>query len=53
MKSGAGTAYYDAISSRKRKILEKEFLEVLEKQHGSRQKYEVTHDYIACIAQKA
>lgn len=55
LKSGAGTAFYDAVDPKKRPGLEKQFLRILadRKKSGNKsKKYEVIHDYISCIAQK-
>jgi protein-L-isoaspartate O-methyltransferase len=51
LKSGAGTAYHEAVDPKRRKILEKEFLQrlVADKTGGTR---EVIHDYVACIARR-
>jgi MoaA/NifB/PqqE/SkfB family radical SAM enzyme/protein-L-isoaspartate O-methyltransferase len=50
LKSGAGTAFYDAIGPDRREALSREFLELLaERQRGSRG-YEVAHEYVAAIA---
>lgn len=51
LKSGAGTAFYDAIDPVKRSSLEQNFLRILAERTQSR-KYEVVHDYISCIAVK-
>jgi SAM-dependent methyltransferase len=52
LKSGAGTAYYDAVDPARRESLEQQFLKILagSKKHIGR--YEVIHDYISCVAQK-
>ncbi|MHC4497526.1 MAG: radical SAM protein [Planctomycetota bacterium] len=52
LKSGAGTAYYDAVDPRRRKGLEKEFVQMLARRRKSASGYEVIHDYICCIATK-
>lgn len=53
LKSGAGTAFYDAIDPDRREALTHEFLNMLaERQHGSRG-YEVAHEYVAAIATRA
>ena len=51
LKSGAGTAYYNAVDPTRRKAVEEELLGRL----GARKRgtYEVIHEYIACIARKA
>jgi ubiquinone/menaquinone biosynthesis C-methylase UbiE len=50
LKSGAGTAYYDAVDPKRRKDLEHQFLETIAR--GKRPQ-EVIHDYICCIAAKS
>ena len=50
LKSGAGTAFYNALDPKRRKAMESEFLERLGA--SKRRTYEVVHDYIACIAGK-
>lgn len=51
LKSGAGTAFHDAIDPNRRDALEKQFISIQgKKKAGS--KYEVAHDYISCIAGK-
>ncbi len=52
LKSGAGTAYYDAVDPKRRDHLEGEFLGAIAHRKGLRSKYEVVHDYICCIATK-
>lgn len=52
LKSGAGTAYYDAIDPKKRKNLEQKFIGILAHKKSSAS-YEVIHDYICCIATKS
>jgi MoaA/NifB/PqqE/SkfB family radical SAM enzyme/protein-L-isoaspartate O-methyltransferase len=50
LKSGAGTAFYDAIDPSRREALAREFLRLIaERQRGSRG-YEVAHEYVAAIA---
>ncbi len=52
LKSGAGTAFYDAIDTNHRDRLTQEFLAMVAvRQHCSRG-YEVRHEYVACIARK-
>ena len=53
LKSGAGTAFYDAIDPVRRDALTGEFLQRLAARHGNRPPYEVTHEYVACVAQKS
>ncbi len=53
LKSGAGTAFYDAIDPIRRPGLTDEFLSLLAARHpADRAGYEVCHDYIACIARR-
>ena len=70
LKSGAGTAFYDAIDLARREALTREFLDLLAAGHrrtghrpkvgrqarsGGRQgsaSYEVSHEFVACIAEK-
>jgi MoaA/NifB/PqqE/SkfB family radical SAM enzyme/SAM-dependent methyltransferase len=49
LKSGAGTAYYNAVDPARRKAVEGAFLEKLAARRGTGI-YEVNHEYIACIA---
>ncbi len=49
LKSGAGTAFHDALDPARRDALERRFLEAL----SGRTSYPVTHDYVSCIARKA
>jgi MoaA/NifB/PqqE/SkfB family radical SAM enzyme/ubiquinone/menaquinone biosynthesis C-methylase UbiE len=53
LKSGAGTAYYDAVDPERREQLEKQFIETITQKIKDKSKYEVIHDYICCIAEKA
>jgi MoaA/NifB/PqqE/SkfB family radical SAM enzyme/ubiquinone/menaquinone biosynthesis C-methylase UbiE len=53
LKSGAGTAYYDAVDPARRKGLEEKFVQMLASRRESASVYEVIHDYICCIATKA
>ncbi len=52
LKSGAGTAFYDAIDADRRASLADEFVALLAERQQSSTAYEVTHDYITCIARK-
>lgn len=52
LKSGAGTAFYDAVRPEARGELEKWFIEKLADQNSHGQRYDVVHDYIMCIAEK-
>jgi MoaA/NifB/PqqE/SkfB family radical SAM enzyme/SAM-dependent methyltransferase len=53
LKSGAGTAYYDAVDPARREGLEKEFVRMFAHKRKSESGYEVIHDYICCIATSA
>jgi MoaA/NifB/PqqE/SkfB family radical SAM enzyme/trans-aconitate methyltransferase len=52
LKSGAGTAFYDALDPKRRTPLVNEFLKILAQRHESERGIDVVHDYIACIARK-
>jgi ubiquinone/menaquinone biosynthesis C-methylase UbiE len=49
LKSGAGTAYYDAVDPKMREGLERQFLETVARRKPP---YEVIHDYVSCVAAK-
>ncbi|MCC6488110.1 MAG: radical SAM protein [Candidatus Hydrogenedentes bacterium] len=53
LKSGAGTAFYDAVDPHRRGALERRFLDTLKTRHEMRGPFNVVHDYIGCIARKA
>jgi len=53
LKSGAGTAFYDAIDPERRDALKEAFVRQLQARHPAGGGFEVVHDYIACIASKA
>jgi len=52
VKSGAGTAFYDAVDPNRRDALEQEFLTTLASRQRQRTGYAVVHDYILCVARK-
>jgi len=52
LKSGAGTAFYDAIDPDARPSLEKQFLKSLAERRQAATSFDVIHDYVACIARK-
>lgn len=52
LKSGAGTAYYEAVDPKRRKTLEERFLKKLSEKERPTEAYDVIHDYISCIARK-
>lgn len=50
LKSGAGTAFYDAIDPVRRPALTERFLQRLADGHQAGTPFEVRHEYIACMA---
>ncbi len=52
LKSGAGTAFYDAIDTNHRDRLTQEFLAMVAVRQYCSRGYEVRHEYVACIARK-
>jgi ubiquinone/menaquinone biosynthesis C-methylase UbiE len=52
LKSGAGTAFYDAVDRCRRKALKQRFIDVLSTRRQNKESYFVVHDYISCIAKK-
>jgi len=52
LKSGAGTAYYDALDPVRRKSFEEEFTKSLADRHKAITEFRVVHNYISCIAKK-
>lgn len=52
LKSGAGTAYYEAVDVKYRDALMEEFKLKLAAKHRSKGNYKVIHDYLGCIATK-
>jgi len=53
LKSGAGTAFYDAIDPDRREALTGRFLERLARRHTPGAGFEVRHEYVACVAVKS
>jgi MoaA/NifB/PqqE/SkfB family radical SAM enzyme/protein-L-isoaspartate O-methyltransferase len=53
LKSGAGTAFYDAIDPARRDDLTREFIARVSERNGNRETFEVIHDYVACVARKS
>jgi len=53
LKSGAGTAFYDAIDPDRREPLTREFLDLLARRRQPATSYPVVHEYVACIAVKS
>ena len=49
LKSGAGTAYYEAVVPDRREELTGEFIKRLQERTPGRS-YEVVHDFLACVA---
>jgi MoaA/NifB/PqqE/SkfB family radical SAM enzyme/protein-L-isoaspartate O-methyltransferase len=52
LKSGAGTAYYEAIDASRRAGLEGEFVKILRERHPACREIDVVHDYVACVARR-
>ena len=52
LKSGAGTAFYEAVDPTRRHEMEKLFVEMLKVSTQTEDDYPVAHDYIMCIARK-
>ncbi len=52
IKSGAGTAFHDAIDPARRGALTQEFLDIFASRHYDPNGYEVSHEYVACIAKR-
>ncbi|MCD6308541.1 MAG: methyltransferase domain-containing protein, partial [Candidatus Latescibacteria bacterium] len=50
LKSGAGTAFYEAVAPEKRAKLTGRFIAALAERNGGADRFDVIHDYIACIA---
>ncbi|HOY57900.1 MAG TPA: methyltransferase domain-containing protein [Verrucomicrobiota bacterium] len=53
LKSGAGTAFYDAIDPDRREALTERFLENLTRRQTPGTGFEVRHEYVACVAVKS
>lgn len=53
LKSGAGTAFYDAIDPVRRPALTERFLQMLTLRHLAGTAFEVRHEYVACVAERA
>ncbi|HNQ88354.1 MAG TPA: methyltransferase domain-containing protein [Verrucomicrobiota bacterium] len=53
LKSGAGTAFHDAIDPARREALTGRFLDVLTRRNRGRSGFEVRHDYVACVMKRA
>ena len=50
LKSGAGTAFYDAIDPARRDELTRRFVDILASRHPGGAPIEVRHEYVSCIA---
>ena len=50
LKSGAGTAFYDAIDPARRPLLTDRFLQRLARRQDPAQRFEVRHGCVACVA---
>jgi hypothetical protein len=50
LKSGAGTAYYEAVDPERRQALEQAFVNELTLQTRGASSVRVDHEYVACIA---
>ena len=50
LKSGAGTAFYEAIDPSRQHALRREFLRLLSERNAGRPVFEVVHDYVAATA---
>lgn len=52
LKSGAGTAFYDAIDPAHRRSLTDQFLRRLTQRNGLRTEFEVRHEYVTCVLRR-
>lgn len=52
LKSGAGTAFYEALREDRREDLSRRFIEELSRRHRGSSSFDVVHDYVALIASK-
>jgi protein-L-isoaspartate O-methyltransferase len=52
LKSGAGTAFYEALEPERRGDLENDFLEMLSFRNRNQPNFNVIHDYLSCLAKK-
>ena len=50
LKSGAGTAFHDAIDPSRREALMERFLEKLVQRHPAATSFEVCHEFVGCVA---
>jgi SAM-dependent methyltransferase len=53
LKSGAGTAFYDAVDPARHEELKKDFLALLAQRHRQKTSYRVSHEFVACVAKKS
>ncbi|MBI4679557.1 MAG: methyltransferase domain-containing protein [Elusimicrobia bacterium] len=49
LKSGAGTAFYNAVKADRRAGAAERFLQLLEESNEGKPEYEVSHDFVACV----
>ena len=52
LKSGAGTAFYEAIDPDRRNALKQDFIQILAAREPSATSFPVVHDYVGGIAVK-
>lgn len=52
LKSGAGTAYFNAVDPERRDVLTDQFLAYLEEGKEAGEGYEVIHEYVSCVVGK-
>ena len=52
LKSGAGTAFYEAVDPSRRQEQEREFISIFRERNRDNKELEVIHEYISCIARK-
>jgi len=52
LKSGAGTAFHDAIDPARRPALTERFLQMLASRHAPGKGFEVRHEYVACVGNR-
>ncbi len=52
LKSGAGTAFYDAVVPERRDAMKQRFVDKLATRNGDHGSYQVIHEYVSCVARK-
>lgn len=52
LKSGAGTAFYDAVVPERRDAMKQRFVDTLAARNGDIGSYQVIHEYVSCVALK-